>query len=88
MSDKIFADGFHFDKPRENAPSFVLGRISVRVNDAITFLNDHKNERGFVTIDVKESKAGNVYCELDTYRPTNKPVEYPTDEINPDDIPF
>jgi predicted membrane-bound spermidine synthase len=84
MSDKIFADGFHFDKARENAPTFVLGRISVRVNDAIAFLNEHKNERGFVTIDVKESKGGKVYCELDTYQLTKRPVE----EINPDDIPF
>lgn len=35
--DKIFADGFLF-KRRENAPDFVIGNISVKVEDAIGFL--------------------------------------------------
>ena len=35
--DKIFADGFLF-KRRENAPEFVIGNISVKVEEAITFL--------------------------------------------------
>jgi hypothetical protein len=72
MADKIFAEGFHFDLPRENAPSFVKGRISVHVGDAIEFLTKHRNERGFVNIDVKESKGGSIYCELNDWKPGHK----------------
>ena len=42
--EKIFADGFSFKK-RENAPDFVVGRISVKVDDAISFLKKH--QKGF-----------------------------------------
>ena len=35
--EKIFADGFSF-KRRDNAPDFVVGRISVKVDDAISFM--------------------------------------------------
>ena len=41
--DKIFADGFIF-KRRENAPDFVIGNISVKVDEAVAFLKaNHKN---------------------------------------------
>ena len=38
--EKIFADGFSF-KRRDNAPDFVVGRISVKVDDAIAFMKKH-----------------------------------------------
>ena len=42
--DKIFADGFIF-KRRENAPDFVIGNISVKVDNAIGFYSSfvHKD---------------------------------------------
>ena len=32
FKDKIFADGFSF-KTRENQPDFVVGRLSIKVED-------------------------------------------------------
>ena len=39
--DKIFADGFIF-KRNDNAPDFVVGRLSIKVDEAIKFLTDHQ----------------------------------------------
>eukprot|EP01043_Picozoa_sp_COSAG02_P111281 COSAG02_NODE_47437_length_341_cov_0.644628_1_plen_54_part_10 len=46
--EKIFADGFSF-KRREGAPDFVVGRISVKVDDAISFLKSHQ-KNGWVNL--------------------------------------
>ena len=60
--DKIFADGFIF-KRRENAPDFVIGNISVKVESAIEFLKAH-DKNGWVNLNVLNSKAGTAYIEL------------------------
>lgn len=95
MADKTFASGFRFDLPRENAPSFVKGRISVHVGDAIDFLTKHRNERGFVNIDVLESRSGTLYCALNEWKSGGaqpsapaQPRYIPTEDISPEDIPF
>ena len=63
--EKIFANGFSF-KRRENAPDFVIGNQSIKVDDAISFLNKHQ-KNGWVNLDVKQAKNGNYYLELDTW---------------------
>lgn len=96
MSDIIFADGFTFDR-REGAPDFVVGRLSIKVNAGKIFLDTYKNDRGFVNLNIKQSKKGGYYIELDTWKPNQKDgkwqpkpeeVEYPEEDINDDDIPF
>jgi hypothetical protein len=65
--EKIFADGFIF-KRRENAPEFVIGNISVKVEEAVEFLNKHiKN--GWVNLNILNSQSGKPYIELDTFVP-------------------
>lgn len=113
MAEKIFANGINFKMPRDNAPGWIKGTLSFKVTDAIAFLQKHENVAGFVNVDVKESKGGSVYCELNTYkleRPAGlgttteaedraydrradaaqepDPIDYPAEDINPDDIPF
>ena len=70
--EKIFADGFSF-KRRENAPDFVVGRQSIKVDEAIAFLSQHA-KNGWVNLDIKQAKNGNYYCELDTWeaKPKNQ----------------
>ena len=61
-------------KRREDAPDFVIGRLSVKIDEAIAFLrNNEKN--GWVNLDIKYGRSGNAYLELDTYEPKNKDVE-------------
>lgn len=65
--DKIFADGFSF-KRNENAPDFVVGRLSMKVDEAIAFIKQHE-KRGWINLNVKTARSGNHYVELDTYEP-------------------
>ena len=68
MSNKkevIFADGFIL-KRNENTPEWVIGNLSIKVEDAIAFLNE-RSKNGWVNLDVKQAKGGNYYMELDTW---------------------
>ena len=65
--EKVFADGFLF-KTRENQPEWVVGSLSVKVEDAIAFLKDnHKN--GWVNLNINTARSGKQYVELDTFEP-------------------
>ena len=65
QKEKIFASGFSF-KRNEKAPDFVVGRQSIKVDEAIAFLQE-RQKNGWVNIDIKQAKGGNYYCELDTW---------------------
>lgn len=83
MPEKIFADGFRFEKPREGSPEFVKGRLSIKVPEAIQFLEKHQSNAGWVNIDLKKSAKGTLYLELNTWQPKKQ-----TDDIDPENIPF
>ena len=89
MKDKIFADGFSF-KRNENAPEFVVGRLTMKSDEAIAFIKTH-TKNGWVSVDIKQGRSGNYYCELDTYEPkgggqreTKQPIVVEKEE----DLPF
>lgn len=82
QDEKIFADGFSF-KRRDNAPDFVVGSISVKVDDAISFLKSNQR-KGWVNIDIKTAKSGKPYMELDTWEPNQREEVTETK----DDLPF
>lgn len=63
-----------FKRPREGAPDFVKGGISIKVDEFITFLRAHES-KGWVNLDLKKSKGGNLYLELNTYKKDNAPSE-------------
>ena len=91
--DKIFSKGVFFKKPSDKAPSYVLGKIQFKVEEAIEFLQANANEGGWVTIDVKESREGKIYCELDTYVPRNMsisgaPQQAPATPATEDEAPY
>jgi hypothetical protein len=89
QTEKVFADGFIF-KRKENAPDFVIGSQSIKVDEAIAFLQlNQKN--GWVNLDIKQSKGGKYYCELDTWQPAEKkaePKSAPAPTAVEDDVPF
>lgn len=75
-NDKKFADGFIF-KRNERAPEFVVGGLSVRVDEAIEFLKQNQ-KNGWVNLNIKQGRSGKYYIELDTYEP--KTTETPQNE--------
>tara|TARA_R100000482_G_C5131167_1_gene152033 strand:+ start:865 stop:1128 length:264 start_codon:yes stop_codon:yes gene_type:complete len=75
MSDKekIFADGFSF-KTRPNQPDFVVGRMSIKLEDALPFLKENA-KNGWVNLNINIARSGNPYVELDTFVPEKKQEE-------------
>lgn len=102
--ETIFADGMMFRKPNENAPEFVKGEISIKVDEFIAFLQKHKKADGWVNLNLKKSTGGKLYIDLNNWTPPKKDNEsvpptgpksaantmpdFPEEEINPEDIPF
>lgn len=91
MADVIFADGMRFESPsditREKAP-WIKGKLSFKVDEAVSFLLKYKSESGWVNCDLKLSeKTGKLYLALNTYtkKVAYKPEE---EEVDPNDIPF
>lgn len=84
QKEKTFADGFVF-KRREDAPDFVVGRVSVKVDEAIAFLRNHQ-KNGWVNLDVKTARSGNYYVELDTFEPKAKGEAKPEPKAKKEEI--
>lgn len=84
--EKVFADGLIFKNPRDGAPDFVKGSVSVKVAEFTEFIKKHDNN-GWVNLDVKESKGGKMYMELNTWKPEGE-SEAPKEGENDQSIPF
>ena len=81
--DKIFAQGSSF-KRKAIAPEFVVGKQSIKVDEAVAFLQANQ-KNGWVNLEVKQAKNGNFYMELDTWQPTggNAPAGGSSNANNP-----
>jgi len=84
QKEKTFADGFLF-KRREDAPDFVVGRVSVKVDEAIAFLRTHQ-KNGWVNLDIKTARSGNYYMELDTFEPKSKGEATPQPKAKKEEV--
>lgn len=81
--EKQFAKGFIF-KRNDNAPEWAIGKLSIKAQEAIQFINE-KNNGGWLNLEIKKSKEGKFYIELDTYEA--KPKVESVKEIK-EDLPF
>jgi len=99
MSEKQeveFVDGLICKRPNPKAPKWVLMNLSIKCEELINFIQTHSDESGWLNIDVKESKAGKVYCQLNTWKADKSKKKVDTkDETGPeieseddDSIPF
>jgi hypothetical protein len=87
QDEKVFANGFSF-KRRENAPEFVVGRLSLKIDDAMAFVKENMKD-GWINLNVNQARSGNYYVELDTYVPKDE-VTAPKkeEEQEADGLPF
>lgn len=83
METKEYAKGTFFDMPHENAPDFVVGRLSIKVDDFIEWIGDKVNNAGYINLDITQQKSnplkGSVV--LNTYKRDNvvgEPVQQGT----------
>ncbi len=71
--DKIFPNGLIF-KQKAGRPDFIVGSLAINCKDfTATMKDNHKS--GWLNIDLKISKDGNPYAEVDTWEPTQAPKE-------------
>ena len=100
--DKVFANGLIAKAPHQNAPDFVKVNLSFKMAEFIEWGRAHHKD-GWINVQVKESKGGKWYAELDTFTPS-KQEEYatggqqareamateppPADDFADDTIPF
>jgi hypothetical protein len=82
--EKVFAEGFSF-KRQDNAPDFVVGRLSVKCDEAIQFMKEHQSN-GWVNFNIKYAKSGNPYVELDTWKPTGETASHAVEKE--EELPF
>lgn len=89
METKYISGLFVFS-PHEKAPDFVKARLSLspdRLAEWLAANKDLANEKGFIPIDILEGKDGRWYAKVNDWKPEER-EEVPSDEINPDDVPF
>lgn len=91
MADKEFVNGLIVKGPRDGAPDFVKCAISIKRVDLGNWLRTKDEE--WINLDVKVSKDGKWYAEVNNWKPENasrpSPPEAPVDPSEfDDDIPF
>ena len=75
MEDKkrevIFVDGLTFFNPHNNAPDFVKGQLYLHPDKLNAFMAKHYDKvtpKGYLKANLKLSKMGTYYIDLDTYK--------------------
>jgi len=63
-----FIDGLSIKEPHQNAPDFVLGKVSFNVEKVIASLKANQNNNGWVNANLKKSRDGKLYIEIDNYQ--------------------
>lgn len=103
--EPIFADGIMFTRPPEGSPTWIKGKVSINVSKFNDFLKSqipNVSAKGWLNLDLKESKKGSLYFQVNTWKsPETKNVEelkkdisnitskgHGGEVINGDDIPF
>jgi hypothetical protein len=89
--ERVFINGLIFKAPSPKAPDWVKGKLSIKVDEFSKFIQEN-NKCGWVNIDLKQSREGKYYAELNTYekdKDTKTEEKEKTEEdINIEDIPF
>ena len=94
MANKnTFANGIYFKKPTHGAPDFVIGKISIKTDAFISFLQSQGGE--WLNLDVKNSKDDKTYIVVNDWKPNNQQaapaqVDFNADSFlnNNDNSPF
>lgn len=103
MSDIEFPQGMMWKEPRQGAPDYVRGSVSIKREELIEWLSNRDGE--WVNLDLKESKGGKVYFSVNDWKPEQRggssgsrggapqrqrpqqPAP-PMEDFSDDDIPF
>lgn len=72
-TEKIFVNGLISKDVADTAPEWILGKMSISVNELINWLEKNRklqDENGWINLTVKRSpRTGKRYIEVDTWKP-------------------
>ena len=87
-----FIEGLFVDNPREGAPAFIKGRMSINSAKLTEWLKSNTNEAGYVNIDLLESQQGKLYAKVNDFKPQAQQQVQTPPSIDVDDsdgsLPF
>ena len=82
--ETIFAAGMYWNDPREQAPDYILGGISVNVQQFVQWAQQQEvSEKGYISLDVKRGRSGKPYVALNTWKPSNQQQQAPQQQPQP-----
>ncbi|MCZ8113852.1 hypothetical protein [Silanimonas sp.] len=96
MSDKEFPEGLILKAPRDGAPDYVIGSLSIKRGEFLNWLKGREGD--WVNLNLKRATSGKWYAEVDSWKPNGAkgggtgptkraPDPRKAEEVE-DDIPF
>lgn len=82
MENSKFAKGLFF-KRNPNAPDFVVGNLSIKAKEFVDWMRENVKPDGWVNLQVKQSKEGKYYAEIDTWEPSGDRQKAPEAPLSP-----
>jgi hypothetical protein len=67
MSDKEFPEGLILKAPRDGAPDYVIGSLSIKRGEFLSWLKGREGD--WVNLNLKRGQSGKWYAEVDTWKP-------------------
>ena len=80
-TEKQFVNGLFFKRPNEKAPEYIIGTLSAKRNELMAFLGQQEGD--WVNMVIKESKKGNLYIQIDDWKPKKQMTEEQGDNQTP-----
>lgn len=71
--EQKFLNGLIFKDKKPTAPDFVKGSLSIKREELINTLQSMSEE--WINLDLKVSKEGKSYAEINTWKPDAQPME-------------
>ena len=87
MAEKEFPKGLMVRMPREGAPEFLKFSISIKRAEFGNWLREKKDQE-WINLDVKVSKEGKLYAEVNNWKPKEKKEEKANPKDFDDVLPF
>lgn len=70
QQEKEFPKGIMVKDPHENAPEFVICKLSIKRAEALEWIDGKQGD--WINIDMKKSKEGKLYLEVDNWKPESR----------------
>lgn len=70
MSEKKFIDGLIVKPPRDGAPEYLVGKLSMKRQELIAWLQQQDGE--WVNADIKIAQSGKWYAQVDDWKPAGQ----------------